>query len=226
MSGQYPQMNLPAGVYIVGVQPGFTRDGSRQKFDVQCSDGQVYTTFRPQAASKAQGFINNPNVTVTISVNGNYKNFEDVNPSMGGAAMPAPTPGFPPMAPAPAALPVQQFTPAPGFVDAKQVEFRRGAAIGSACDALAPFIGTGFYTDEAGTLDIDRVADDLIALAGRIARYAVEGPSADTASADPTSPPPLPPGVTPEMLAAWAAAQGADVAVGPPAAAEEPTQAY
>lgn len=221
MSGQYPTQDL--AVQILGVQPGFTRN-NKQKFDVQCSDGQTYTTFRPEAASKAQALVGQPGVIVRISINGNYKNFED---AFQGGAPSAAQYSAPPVAPQ------AQFTPAPGFQaapDAKDIRISRGNAINAAASSLSALIGTGVWLDDDGNLDADAVAEAVISVARGLAPYIIEGPGGG-AAAPAAQAPALPPGVTPEQVAAWAAAQGAEgVAVGAPvpspAPAEEAKPAY
>lgn len=242
MAGPYPRFHIP-NVQVVGILPGTTRDGSRQTFDVQCSNGKAYKTFQPANASKASSAIGQGMVDVIISVNGTYENFEDVVPAGQGAALaPAQPQGFTPAAqpafgqpaqqfgqPAPA----QQFVPAAGFVDNKDAERRRGYAIASASDLLGPLVATGVYLNDEGALDLTRLATDLIAVSGIVARYSVEGPSAfgaQSAAGPVGNPEPvsLPPGVTAEDVARFAQAQGAAVQVGtadvvaPEAPAAEP----
>lgn len=239
-----PAYALPPGTMILGVNPGFTRKNT-QKFDVQCSDGQTYTCFQPNQASKAQALAQQQGVTIMVSRSddGRYQNFEDAFPGGGAAPGGFQQPGFNPAAAqsvyppqSPIAQPAQ-FTPAVGFVDQKQVEARRGYAVAGAANLLAPLVGTGFYNNDEGTaLDIAKVAADLVSLSGIIARYAVEGPSGGTGQAQPSAQPAaaiatLPPGVTPEQVAQWVASQGeagAAVQVGAPVPTAEPeaTTAY
>ncbi len=210
---------------------------NKQKFDVQCSDGNVYTCFRPDVASKAQAAVQQQGVTIMVSFKDQYKNFEDVLPA---GAVPQgfsqPAQGFVPQ-PAPQAqnfgAPQQQFTPAPGFVDAKEARIIRGNGVNAASAALAPLIGTGAFLNDDGDLDTEAVAGEITALAGKLARYIDKGPVTDTGATVPQGAPELPPGVTPEQVAAWAEQQatpdGATVQVGAPvpeAAPAAPATAY
>lgn len=209
-----PAYALPPGVTIMGVQPGFTRN-NKQKFDVQCSDGQTYTCFRSESASKAQALVGQQGVTIMVSMSddGRFKNFEDSFQGGGGIQQ---------QFIAPQAAPAQNgtFTPAPGFVqalDAKDLRISRGNAINAASAALAPLIGTGWLLHEDGDLQTETVSKAIIDLARGLAQYIIEGPGGGEAAAPAAEAPALPPGVTPEQVAAWAAAQGAGgIAVGAP----------
>lgn len=213
---------LPAGTYIVGVNPNPTRTG-QPRFDIQCSNNEKYSTFKPEIASKAQSFVNQQGVTITISENGKWKNFEDVNP---GGALPQQQvyQPVPQMATSgiPASTPV--FTPAPNFESAAEVKkeqrITRGNAINAASSALDALIGTGLYLNADGVLDTDAVADAIIGLARKLAPYVAEGPVAPAAEVAPAPAADLPPGVTPEQAVAWAQAQGADVQLGAPVPTE------
>lgn len=244
MAGQYPRHSVP-GLLVGGVAAGFTQNG-KPKYDVQCNNGESYSCFDPGKASKAQQAVGAGPVDVIISVNGNYKNFEDVVPAGQGAAIAPPlaagfgAPVANPFAPAAPTQfvggPAPAFTPAPGFQDNKAIEARRGYAVAGAATLLSPLVGTGFYVNEEdGSLDIAKLESDLIPLAGVIARYAVEGPSAVTGAAPGVATPEqpveaqaaaLPPGVSPEDLARWVASQtGVPIAVGTPVPAEVATPA-
>jgi hypothetical protein len=205
---------------IVGVAPGFTRN-NKQKFDVQVQHAggqEAFTTFRPDAASKAQSLVGQQNVTVRISINGTYKNFEDAFP--GGSApvaqqaftATAPAPGFPAPAQAPG-----QFTPAAGFQDqekiAKERRIIRGNAINAAAAALGPLIGTGIFVDEDGVLQHETVENCIVGLARNLALYIDQGPGVKEGVE--SNPAPLAPGVSPAEVAAYAA-QAGPVSVGAP----------
>lgn len=213
-----PAYALPPGTTILGVNPGFTRKGG-QKFDVQVSDGQVYTCFRPEQGSKAMSAVNQPaTIMVSRSDDGRYQNFEDV--ILGVGAVAAPPQQFPQQQAAPV------FTPAPGFVqapDAKDIRICRGNAVNAASAALAPLIGTGIFLNEDGTVDMETIENSIVGLARGLAPYIIEGPGAKEGVTPAGDPAPLPPGVTPEQVAAYAAqhaATGAAVTVGTPVVAE------
>lgn len=220
--------DLAPGTVILGVVPGFARNGN-QMFDIQCSDGQKYRTFEPGKAQQAQAQINNPNVAIRIALKGQYKNFEGVYPAGQAPPIPGGNNGFAQPQQGAQFQPQGQFTPAPAgtFEDANKVEMRRVGGVQNASKLLGGLVSTGYYLNDDGVLDIDKLVADVVPLAGALTRYTVFGPSGqpEAAAAEPVVPA-LPPGVTAEQVAAWAAANsGATVTVGAPTAEAAPEEA-
>ena len=212
MSNHYP---LPPGSVILGVQPGYTQK-NQPKFDVQCSDNQTYTTFRPEVASKAQNAVQQQGITIMVSRNGKYLNFEDV------------ISGAPPQGQAsfvPASAQPQVFTPAPSFDDKKDIEIRRSVALKAAVEIIAALANTGYYLTDEGVLNHDLVASDTFALTASYGKYLANGPNATAPASAAPEAPPLPQGVSADQVAAWAQAQGGAVQVGAPVAVEAPAPA-
>lgn len=202
------------GVQILGVQPGFTKT-NKQKFDVQVqgsAGGGSFSTLDPGKAAQAQALVGQV-VNMVVTVNGDFENYDSAYPSGGVAAQPQQQAQQPQQN----GQPQQPFTPAVGFVDEKQREMRRVGGVQNATSVLGAFVGSGYYLDDAGALDIERLAGDVITLAGKLTRYTVEGPAGNltaTQGGVDVVTATLPPGVTPEQVAAWAAAQGGEVEVG------------
>lgn len=201
---------LPPGTQILGVIPGFTRN-NKPKFDVQCSDGQTWTGFQPELRTKAENSIGQPGtIMVSRSDDGKWKNFEDF------------LPGAPQAGQAFVAAPPQVQQALPVFVDKKDIEIRRSVALKAAAPIIAALAGTGYYLSEEGALDVAKIEAHTLSLTALYGRYLAEGPAAKQAGGTPVEEPtPLPPGVTPEQVQAWAAENGATVSVGAPVAAVE-----
>jgi hypothetical protein len=220
-----PQRPLEGGPHqILGILPSITQNG-KQKFDIQVSNGQAYSTFRAENASKAQALIGQP-VTIMVSDNGQYVNYEDAFPAAAGVPVGQPVQqqfvpqGVP-------AQPAQQFTPAAGFVDqeklARDQKITRGNATNAVSSLLGPLVGTGFYSlpgEQADQLDIERLLGDFFSLTAAFGRYiATAKKTTDEAPAEVPIGDGVPAEPTPEQIAAWAAAQGAaGVQVGAPVA--------
>lgn len=211
------------GVSVLGVVQGQVARNGSPKYDVQVSNGNTYSTFDTPRATRAQAMIGQVG-TLRIEIRGDFQNYEDFIPSGGIVGAPVGAPGMF----APTAQPAAVFPQAPPQQQqgrgGSSPEFRRGAAVGAAANLLSAFVGTGFYLDTLDAiLDTDRLIADLTKLAGGIARYAIFGPEGEAPAAAPVASPM--PKHTPEQIAAWAAAAGADVMVGVPAApvAEEPS---
>ncbi len=223
MAEQYPTQDI-AG-QIVGVVPGFTRN-NKQKFDIQfvhtTGQQETLTTFRPEVASKVNAFIGQT-VTIRISINGQYRNFEDV---LGvGAALAQPVAG----AAFPAAVaPAVAAGGAAGFVDDKQREMRRVGGVQNATSVLGAVVAsTDFYfTADGSALDLDKLAADIISLAGKLTKYTVEGPSTLTGATESVSQPQAEVHLDAAQIAALAASQGLDVKVGTAAVETAEPAAY
>jgi len=211
----YPTQDIP-GVSILGVQPRFTNSG-KQCFDIQMSNGASYTTFRPEAASKAQGLLNQQG-TLRISINGKYQNYEDFQP--GGMVVGAAAPAAPQFTqPQVASPPVQQFTPAP---DTKEPRIIRGNALNASAALLGPLVGSGLYLDDEGNLDLGKLIGHWLAVADQAVPYLTNG-------ASPTGGNVAAPAAAPQTAAEVAAAlqaQGMPVQVGAPVPPEGEASPY
>lgn len=216
MAGQYPQQQIP-GITILGVRPDSTRTG-KPIFKIQTSDGQERSTFDPQAANAAQAMVGQTG-TLIISINGQYQNYEGFQP--GGVAAPA-TFGAPAPQTFGAPAPQQQFTPAAGFTDGKEARIIRGNALNAAAATIGPFVASGFFVTEDGHVQTEDIAGITVKIAKLYVKYLTDEGAAQAQTAEA---PVFPPGVTPDMVAAWLQSQGAPVVVGAAAAQDASAEA-
>jgi len=217
LAGQYPQQQIP-GITILGVRPDSTKTG-KPIFKIQTSDGQERSTFDSQAANAAQAMVGQTG-TLIISVNGQWQNYESFQP--GGVAAPAQGFGAPPAQTFGAPVPQQQFTPAPGFTDGKEARIIRGNALNAAAATIGPFVASGFFVTEDGHVQTEDIAGITVKIAKLYVKYLTDEGAAQAQTAEA---PVFPPGVTPDMVAAWLQTQGAPVVVGAPVAAAQDASA-